>query len=124
MRRSISETDGSGPDAGATANNRAIGRPREVITTSSPLLAFRRYRDSLALNSRTDVFMGLHYRQCGHIARTLKSKIADSTQLFGYLPHHGLRQPAEQPKQSAAIDRPGLINHHFAGAGVTGHAPR
>jgi hypothetical protein len=69
MRRSIFEAEGSRPATGATASNRAIGRPREVITTSSPLPAFRRYRENRVLSSRTDACMGLHHRRCGHVAR-------------------------------------------------------
>jgi hypothetical protein len=61
-------------------------------------------------------------RECAKIRIT--SQIADSTQLFGYFPHHRLWQPAEQPKQPTAIHRAGLIDHDLAGAGVTSHAPR
>jgi hypothetical protein len=53
-----------------------------------------------------------------------RSKIADPTQLFGYFPHHRVRQPAEQPEQPTAINRAGLINHDFASAGITSHALR
>ena len=39
-RRASSEASTSALAAGANASNRATGRPRDVITTSSPLLAF------------------------------------------------------------------------------------
>ncbi len=81
MRSLISESEGTGPTAGANASNRATGRPREVITTSSPLLAFRRYTDSRALNSRTDAFMRPHYNRCSHMARGCELRFSRSGRL-------------------------------------------
>jgi hypothetical protein len=79
-RRASSEASGFVLASGANGNNRAIGRPREVIITSSPLPALRRYSDSRALNSRTEAFMGPHYRRCGHIARGRRVRSARSAE--------------------------------------------
>jgi hypothetical protein len=53
-----------------------------------------------------------------------RSKIAYATQLVGDFPHYNVRQAAERPEQPPAIDRAGLIDHHFAGARIACHPLR